>query len=219
MGKFQSLYKQYSLLKDKLKENVNDFSADLLQYGITEDYYRKVDEATELLFTFYNAKLDNATIHNALAYRLNDNHAENMKMCLLIDVLKCYDGLSHPSTFTTPEGTALLLLLDKILGNREIKSYAHLGAVSSPTLSLIDIIPYVSECSEGLGTSYSLYLPTILQKKSPKNEHLYRRLIYDLCKAIAEVDGEISEAEEEWLNEIALLNDDNPNNDVDISGL
>ena len=52
MGKFQSLYKQYSLLKDKLKENVNDFSADFLQYGITEDYYRKVDEATELLFTF-----------------------------------------------------------------------------------------------------------------------------------------------------------------------
>ena len=177
MGKFQSLYEQYSLLKDMLKENMNDFSADLLQYGITEDYYRKVDEATELLFTFYNARLDNATIHNALSYRLNDNHAGNVKMCLLIDVLKCYDGLSHPSTFTTPEGTALLLLLDKILGNREIKSYAHLGAVSSPTLSLIDIIPYVSECSEGLGTNYSLYLPTILQKKSPRDEHLYRRLI------------------------------------------
>ena len=96
MGKFQSLYEQYSLLKDKLKENVNDFSTDLLQYGITEDYYRKVDEATELLFTFYNTRLDNATIHNALAYRLNDNHAENVKMCLLIDVLKCYDGLSPP---------------------------------------------------------------------------------------------------------------------------
>ena len=219
MGKFQSLYEQYSLLKDKLKENVNDFSADLLQYGITEDYYRKVDEATELLLTFYNARLDNAAIHNALAYRLNDNHAENVKMCLLIDVLKCYDGLSHPSTFTTPEGTALLLLLDKLLGIGEINSYAHLGAVSSPTLSLIDIIPYVSECSEGLGTNYSLYLPTILQKRSSKNEHLYRRLIYNLCKAIAEVDSEISEAEEEWLNEIALLNDDDPNNDVDISGL
>ena len=219
MEKFQSLYEQYSLLKGKLKENMNDFSANLLQYGITEDYYRKVDEATELLLKFYDAKIANATIHNALAYRLNDNHAENGKMCLLIDVLKCYEGLSHPTTFTTPEGMALLLLLDKILGNREIKSYAHLGAVSSATLSLIDIIPYASDCSEGLGTNYSLYLPTILQKKSPKNVHLYRRLIYNLCKAIAEVDGEISEAEEDWLNEIALLNDDDPNNDVDISGL
>lgn len=217
MEKFQSLYEQYSLLKDKLKEDVNDFSADLLQYGITEDYYKKVDEATELLCKFYDVKLANATIQNSLAYRLNDNHYTNVKMCLLIDVLRCYEGLSHPTTFTTPEGTALLLLLDKTLGNREIKSYARLGAVSSQTLSLIDIIPYVSECSEGLGTKYSLYLPTILKKKSPENEHLYRRLIYNLCKTIAEVDGKISEAEEDWLNEIALLNDNNQSNDVDIS--
>lgn len=220
MGKFQSLYEQYSLLKEKLKENVNDFSADLRQYGITEDYYRKVDDATELLCKFYDVKLANATIKNALAYKLNDNHTENVKICLLIDVLRCYEGLSHPTTFTTPEGTALLLLLDKILGKREIKTFAQLGAVSSPTLSLIDIIPYISECSEGLGEKYSLYLPTILEKKSPENEyHLYRRLIYNLCKTIAEVDSEISEAEEDWLNEIALLNDDNPNNDMDISGL
>ena len=219
METFQSLYEQYSLLKDKLKENVNDFSADLLQYGITEDYYKKVDEATELLCKFYDIKLTNATIQNSLAYRLNDNHYTNVKMCLLIDVLRCYEGLSHPTTFTTPEGTALLLLLDKTLGNREIKSYAQLGAVSSPTLSLIDIIPYVSECSESLGAKYSLYLPTILEKKSPESEHLYRRLIYNLCKAIAEVDGEISEAEEDWLNEIALLNDNNQSNDVDISGM
>ncbi len=219
MGKFQSLYEQYSLLKTKLKENVNDFSADLLQYGITADYYRKVDEATELLCKFYDVKLANATIQNALAYRLNDNHAENVKICLLIDVLRCYEGLSHPTTFTTPEGTALLLLLDKILGNREIKSYAQLEAVSSPTLSMIDIIPYISECSEGLGTKYSLYLPTILEKKSPENEHLYRSLIYNMCKAVAEVDGEISAAEENWLYEIALLNDDDSSNDVDLNGM
>ena len=38
MDKLQSFYEQYSLLKDKLKENFNDFSADLLQYGITEKY-------------------------------------------------------------------------------------------------------------------------------------------------------------------------------------
>jgi len=218
MGEFQSLYEQYSLLKEKLKEDVNDFSADLRQYGITEDYYRKVDDATELLCKFYDVKLANATIKNALAYKLNDNHTENVKICLLIDVLRCYEGLSHPTTFTTPEGTALLLLLDKILGNREIKSFAQLGAVSSPTLSLIDIIPYISECSEGLGEKYSLYLPTILENKSPENGYLYRRLIYNLCKTIAEVDSEISEAEEDWLNEIALLNDHNPNNDILLSG-
>ena len=41
--------------------------------------------------------------------------------------------------------------------------------------------------------------------------------MYKFCKAIAEVDGEISVSEEEWLREIALLNDDDSNNDIDIS--
>lgn len=219
MEKFHSLYEQYSILKDKLKENQDDFTTDLSKYGMTEDYYKKVDHATEQLCKFYTVKLENASIHNALAYMLNDSHSENVKFCMLIDVLRCYDGLDHPTTFTTPEGIALMILLDKILGNREIASFKQLEEVSSATLSLIDIIPYISECSDTLGAKYSLYLPALLAKKVPDAETLYRRLVYSLCKTIAEVDGVISPAEEDWLNEIALANDDNPNNDVDLNGL
>lgn len=40
-----------------------------------------------------------------------------------------------------------------------------------------------------------------------------------MCKRIAEVDGEISLSEKEWLNEIALLNDDDPANDIDVSNI
>ena len=218
MTKFQIMYEQYILLKDKLKHD-DGFTNNLQQYGITEDYFTKVNQAAELLCKYYIVKLDNASIRNALAYRLNDNHSENTKICLIIDVLRCYEGLGHPTTFTTPEGVALLIFLDKILGNKEITSYYHLEAVSAATVSLIDIIPYISECSESLGSRYSLYLPTIIAKKSPDIEPLYRRLIYNLCKTIAAVDGEITIAEQEWLNEIALLNDEDPDNDIDIKGL
>ena len=219
MEMFQQLYEQYSLVKAKLQENDMDFATDLLQYGITEDYFQKVNQATELLHKFYTVKLSNSNIRNALAYRLDDNHSDNVKFCVLIDVLRCYDGLDHATSFTTPEGIALLILLDKFIGNREIVKYTQLETVSSPTISLIDIIPYISECSDALGSKYSLYLPTILEKKTPELVKLYRRLIYNLCKTIAEVDGNISVAEQEWLNEIALLNDDDPNNDIDIEGL
>lgn len=98
-------------------------------------------------------------------------------------------------------------------------AYEQLSAVDSATLSLIDLVPYLSECSEQLGSRYSLFLPTIFGKKDSNTEKLYRRILYNLCKTIAEVDGKISAAEEEWLNEIALLNDDMPDNDVDINGL
>lgn len=218
MDNFSQLYDQYALYKEKSKENHLDFATNLLQYNITEDYFIKVRRATELLLRFYESKLANTNIRNAVAYRINHNHADNVKFCLLIDVLRCYDGLSHPTSFTTPEGIALMVLLDMIIGNGKIISYKQLEAVDAATLSLIDIVPYLSECSEQLGSRHSLYLPTIFEKKAPSLERLYRRTLYNLCKTIAEVDGEITKAEEEWLNEIALLNDDDPNNDIDISG-
>ena len=208
MDKFIQLYGEYAFYKEKVEEGNSDFSTDLLRYGITQDYYLKVNRAAELLQRFYDAKLANSTIRNAIAYRLNSNNADNVKFCLLIDILRCYDGLDHPTSFTRPEGIALMVILDKIIGNNEIMAYEQLEAVSAATLSLIDLIPYLSECSEQLGSRYTLYLPTILEKKAPNQERIYRRLLYNLCKTIAEVDGEISPAEDEWLNEIALLNDD-----------
>lgn len=217
MDKFNELYDQYALYKEKANEEELDFTTDLLRYGITEDYYHKVEKATELMNSFYDTKLANSTIRSAVEYRLNDYHAENLKFCLLIDVLRCYDGLNHPTTFTTPEGIALLMLLDKIIGNKDIMSYRQLEAVSPATLSLIDLVPYICECSEQLGSRYSLFLSGIFEKKAPAVDSLYRRLMYKFCKAIAEVDGEISVSEEEWLREIALLNDDDSNNDIDIS--
>jgi hypothetical protein len=219
MDKFSQLYDQYTLYKEKVNKDDSYFTTDLLQYGITEDYFNKVSRAVELLLKFYEVKLSNTTIRNAVAYRLNHNYTENVKFCLLIDVLRCYDGLGHPTTFTTPEGIALMVLLDKLIGENRIEAYEQLSEIDSATLSLIDLVPYLSECSEQLGSRYSLYLPTIFEKKAPEIEHIYRRTLYNLCKTIAEVDSEITAAEEEWLNEIALLNDDDPYNDVDISGL
>ena len=219
MDKFYSLYKQYSQIKEKLQGNGMDSATNLIQYGITEDYYKEVDQAAELLYIFYSSKLENADIRNALAYRLNDSHFDNIKFCVLIDVLRCYDGLDHATSFTTLEGITLLILLDKFLGNREIVSYVQLEKVSGPTLSLIDIIPYINVCSDALGSKYSLFLPPFLEKKVPEIVKVYRKLIYNLCKTIAEVDGNISIAEQEWLDEIALLNDDDPNNNSDVDGL
>ena len=219
MDKFNQLYEQYTLYKKSINEDNSDFTTNLLQYDITEDYFIKVNKATELLLKFYETKLSNTAMRNAVDYRVNHNHAENVKFCLLIDVLRCYDGLNHPTTFTTPEGIALMVLLDRFIGENRIIAYSQLEEVSAATLSLIDLVPYISECSEQLGSKYSLYLPTIFAKKAPELERLYRRTLYNLCKTIAEVDGEISEAEDDWLNDIALLNDDDPNNDIDISGL
>ena len=219
MDAFKLLHEQYTLLRNKLNEEPDGFSYDLLQNGITEEYYNKVEQATSLLCRFYETKLVPLNLHNSLAYRLNDNHYENLKICMLIDVERSFEGLGHSTSFNTSEGIALMLLLDKMIGNKEIVTYGDLAKVSTATISLIDIIPALCGCSESLGDRYSLYIAGLLNKKSPEIEKTYRRLIYHLCKTVAEVDGEISLSEEEWFREIALLNDDDPNNDIDIEGL
>ena len=220
MDSLDNLYEQYYNLIENIQENTNNgYTSDLLQYGITKEYFEEVVKATGLLQNFYDKYLTIDNIRNAVCERLNDNHAENVKFCMLIDVLKCYDGLNHPTSFTTPEGIALMVLLGKIMNLGEIYSYDQLGTVNSATVSLIDIIPYLSECSDELGPKCSLFMSTIFEKEAPDIDRLYRMLLYNLCKKIAEVDGEISISEKEWLEEIALLADDDPDNDIDISGL
>lgn len=220
MKSLENLYEQYYNLLEKIQDNTNNgLTTDLIQYGITREYFEEVENAIGLLQNFYDKYLIIDNIKNAVFERLNDSRAENVKFCMLIDVLRCYDGLDHPTSFTTPEGIALMVLLGKIMSLGEINSYEQLEAVNSATLSLIDVIPYISECSDELGQKYSLFMSTIFEKKAPDIDRLYRMLLYNLCKRIAEVDGEISISEKEWLEEIALLADDDPGNDIDISTL
>ncbi|MBR6287034.1 MAG: hypothetical protein IKR18_08630 [Bacteroidaceae bacterium] len=220
MESFENLYEQYYNLIERIQESTNnELTTDLLQFGITKDYFEEVVKATSLLQNFYDKYLATDNIQCAINERLIDNHAENTKFCMLIDVLRCYEGLGHPTSFTTPEGIALMVLLGKVLGMGEVNSYEQLSAINPATLSLIDIIPYIGECSDELGEKNSLFMSTIFEVEAPGIDRLYRKLLYNLCKRIAEVDGEISIPEKEWLEDIALLADGDPNNDIDISGL
>lgn len=220
MNSLDNLYEQYYNLLENIQENTDKgIATNLLQYGITEDYYNEVVKSAELLRDFYDKYMTNEIIHSAVYENLNDNHAENVKFCMMVDVLRCYDGLDHPTSFTTPEGIALMVLIGKIFGLGEISSYEQLKVVSSTTLTLIDIIPYISEFSDELGKKYSLFMSTIFEKESPDIDQFYRKLIYNLCKIIAEVDGKLSLLEKDWLNEIALLNDNDPDNDIDVNDL
>lgn len=216
MESLNTLYEHYNELQGEIE---SDVTTNLLQSGITKDYYDKVNTAIELLLKFYDRHLTSNRIYDAVSASLNSSRKENVKFCMLIDIMRCYDGLDHPTSFNSPEGVALMMLMDRTIGLAQINRYENLTSVSSKTLELIDIIPYINECSYALGNRYSLFLSSIFEKVSPDMDRLYRRLLYNLCKHIAEVNGVITSSEKDWLNEIALLNDDDLDNDIDIRGL
>jgi len=217
MKSLDNLYNQFYLLLAKMDNHAeNEIKTNLLQYGIAPEYYERVDNAAALIVDFYTKYLTSDEFQKGVHEILKDERKENVKFCLLIDILRCYDGLDHPTSFTTPEGIAFMILLAKLLGKSEKISYEKLASVPASILALIDIIPSINECSEELGNKYSLLLSSIIEPIDSSIDRLYRMLLYNLCKRIAEVDGEISISEQEWLNEIALLNDDNPDTDIDV---
>ena len=138
----ETLYEQYYNLIERFQESgSNDYSTNLLDYGIALEYYDQVDKAVEDMKIFYEKCLKRSYIEDAINEQFECNRAENVKFGLLIDIIRCYDGLDHPTSFTTPEGIALMILLGKVLGVGEIQSYEQLKSVDSATLSIIDIIP------------------------------------------------------------------------------
>lgn len=197
--------------------NYDSLNTDLTQYGVTEEYYNKIVKAVSLLVDFEKKYLRSHRLYNSISEIIDDFDDEDLKLCILIDVMRCYDGLNHPTSFTTPEGVALLILISRMYEIGNISSYEDLRNVDSSTISIIDLTPSIFECSCEMGKKYSLFLSEILEKNEPQVDNLYRILIYNLCKRIAEVDGVISISEKEWLEEIARLDDDDVTNDIDIS--
>lgn len=214
----ESLNKYREQLKQLRSVTENDsVNVDLIQYGITEQYYNDIVKAVDLIVDFEEKYLNSHNMYNSISNVINDVDDDDIKLCVLVDIMRCYNGLNHSTSFMTPEGVALLILVNRIYKIGSIKNYEELRAVSYSTISIIDIIPYISECSYELGRTDSLLLSDILVKESPQTDNLYRLLIYNICKKIAEVDDVLSVSEKEWLEKIARLDDDDITNDIDIS--
>ena len=216
MKSFNDIYQAYLGLKEKDQDD--GLTTDLTGSRVTATYFEQVYNATRMLRDFVDRYLaGNARVVEAVNNFTGIERAMNVKFAVLVDVIRCYDGLDHPTTFNRPEGIALMLVLTQMLDLDTIDDYSQLSQVRPGTLSSLEIIPYLDACSQELGNPYSLFVSSILEQINERTDRLYRLNIYSLCKKIAEVDGHITVAEKEWLEEIARLADDDPSNDIDVS--
>lgn len=195
----------------------SDSSADLLQYGITQSYYEDIVKASKLISEFSKKYLRTNSVYLSIKKRVDGFEPDDMELYILIDIMRCYDGLDHSTSFTTPEGIALLVIISELYSVGNIHQYEDLKNVNYSTISITDLTPIIAECSYELGSQYSLFISEILETENPSVDKLYRLIIYNLCHKIAMADGEISLSEKEWLEEIARLNDDDITNDIDVS--
>lgn len=220
MESLKNYHLQLNRLMEKFVEGHNDgISVDLSHNGVTPEYYVNVVNSANELIEFYDNNMKRIDAIKALCGEYSLESKDDGKLAMLIDVIRCYDGLGHSTSFNTPEGIAIMIFLGKLYDVERILSISDLSDVDSGTLSLIDILPYVDECSHELGNRTKLLISPILESIDNIADVQYRKLLYKFCKDVASVDGEISIGEKEWLEEIARLGDNDPTNDIDVSDI
>lgn len=198
---------------------------DLTTCGITKEYFERIDSATSNLVVFFNDQVADSTIVTALNVFLNEPNSknigyENLKLCLLIDTLRCFIGLDHSTNINTPEGLAILILLTKIYYPYVSISYDFLKEVPEFILSLDGLVPYIGQCSAEIGNKKDeIIISRFLFDINPNADIQYRILLYNFCEAVAKADDIITISEKEWLMSVLRLDDEDINNDINIDSI
>ncbi len=200
----------------------DDFKSDL-STGIDEKYFDKIDQASSMIMSFYERYIADTRMHVALHGRVNTRHRKDyndLKLMLMIDVVRAYEGLNHSTRLNCPEGIALLLLLVKFFRPDYFISYQGLKAIPTDIINLDGLVPYISNCSDQIDIPMEeSVISVLLQDVHPKADKTYRIAMYALFEAISEVDGVISLSEREYLMSLLRLDDDDVTNDIVIDSI
>lgn len=207
---------------DELGTIDDDFKSDL-STGIDEKYFDKIDQASSMILSFYERYIADTRMHVALHERVNTRRRKDyndLKLMLMIDVIRAYEGLNHSTRLNCPEGIALLLLLVKFFRPDYFISYLGLKAIPTDIINLDGLVPYISNCSDQIDIPMEeSVISVLLQDVHPKTDKTYRIAMYALFEAISEVDGVISRSEREYLMTLLRLDDDDVTNDIVIDSI
>ena len=208
--------------EDGLETIDEDFKIDL-STGIDEKYFDKIDQASSMILSFYERYIADTRMHVALHELVNTRRRKDyndLKLMLMIDVVRAYEGLNHSTRLNCPEGIALLLLLVKFFRPDYFISYQGLKAIPTDIINLDGLVPYISNCSDQIDIPMEdSVISVLLQDVHPKADKTYRIAMYALFEAISEVDGVISLSEREYLMSLLRLDDDDMTNDIVIDSI
>ena len=215
---YDNYINQLTSISTQITASNSGFSINLLSEGVTEQYYDKLDFASTMLFSFYEKHLKNKLVLNSvqgLLYTKNLEDYAGVRLCLLIDVFRCYVELGHTTRLNSPEGVALLMVLVKFLVPDFTMAYQDLKSIPSEIVNLDGLVPYIEVCSREIKIKRGeCVVSTILRDISPKNERRYRIILYRFCSAVAGVDGLITESEDDFIKTLLHLDDEDPDNDI-----
>ena len=206
--------------------DVDDLTVDLSASGVTPEYFAKIDGRSDALLEFFNDTIAKPEVRETFKgivpldgnYSEKDN--EDLMLCLLMDLVQCFEDLNHSTSLSSCEGLALLNVLAKVYRPDYYMSYGDLSEVPSFIINLDGMVSYIEGCIESTDIiKQQSIISSVLQVVNTEADKQYRILMYRLCEAISEADGIISDAERSFLMTVLRLDDDDVTNDIETDSI
>lgn len=195
-----------------------DTTVDLMRSGVTLEYYNIIDERSDALLAFFHRNVAKQEVRNVLRDIVSiDGYKddEDLMLCLLMDIVNCFEGLDHPTRLDSCEGLALLNVMEKVYRPDYYMSFEELSVVPQFIINLDGMVSFIEGCIQETAIMKSKSIVSaLLEIYDPEADKEYRILLYRLCEAISEVDGVISVSEREYLMNVLRLDDDDVSNDI-----
>ena len=222
MNAFEKYFEQLRYVTS-INPDLEAVTVDLTGSGVTNEYFDNIDERSSNLLDFFQQTVANQTVRDALQGIVTIEgyqDDEDLMLCLLMDIVHCFEGLDHRTSLNSCEGLALLNVLAKVYRPDYYMSFGELSEIPQFIINLDRMVSFIHGCiDETEIMKKQSIISVLLQIVNPEADKDYRILLYKLCEAISEVDGRISISEREFLMNVLRLDDDDVTNDIETDSI
>ena len=116
MNAFEKYFEQLRYVTS-INPDLEAVTVDLTGSGVTNEYFDNIDERSSNLLDFFQQTVANQTVRDALQGIVTIEgyqDDEDLMLCLLMDIVHCFEGLDHRTSLNSCEGLALLNVLAKV---------------------------------------------------------------------------------------------------------
>ena len=192
----------------KEDNNTQVINAVIQKYGISEDYYSEVLTVCEKIVAYRDSLClsDSAIEVISNAYDWPDNnHEEHISHLIIIDALRCFEGMGVTVALDTREGLGFMTLIWGLLSGAGLPPYEHLDKYYQMAPMTTDLIQSEKSFADENYPHGRLVLPDILKSCDSNFRDKYLVLLYRWASIVAHADGSLTEKEKQWLAELVRI--------------
>lgn len=175
------------------------------KYGIPEQYFNDVKSVCQKISEFKESLSLNLTVIDKISKYFpwpDNNHKDHITHLIMMDALRCLDGLGEVVALDSREGFGLSALSWALMCDQGFPEYKNFENFQETSSVMMNFIQSVKSFAVESFNADKLVLLEILAQCDSKLLDKYVVLLHQWALIVAKADGKITEQEEAWLAEL-----------------